>query len=56
MKTVLTVKNMVCDRCIKLVREQLQELGYKPASMVETKASTTASIAILVSKLAKPCM
>lgn len=33
MKTVLTVKNMVCDRCIKLVREQLQELGYKPASI-----------------------
>ena len=29
MKTVkLYIKNMVCDRCVKVVREELQKLGY----------------------------
>ncbi len=31
--TVLAIKNMVCDRCIKLVREQLQELGHRLKSI-----------------------
>lgn len=27
-KTTLSVRNMVCDRCIKVVRESLKEQGY----------------------------
>ena len=33
MTTVLAIKNMVCDRCIKLIREQLQELGHMLVSI-----------------------
>ncbi len=28
-ETVLHIKNMVCPRCIKVVREELQKLGYE---------------------------
>jgi len=28
METTLYIKNMVCDRCIKVVREELSKLGY----------------------------
>jgi len=27
-KSILTIKNMVCPRCIKVVREELENLGY----------------------------
>ena len=34
MKTVnLYIKNMVCDRCVKVVREELQKLGYSIKSI-----------------------
>ena len=34
MKTVkLYIKNMVCDRCVKVVREELQKLGYEIKSI-----------------------
>ena len=28
MKKTLHIKNMVCNRCIKVVREELEKLGY----------------------------
>ncbi|RPI72842.1 MAG: helix-turn-helix domain-containing protein [Ignavibacteriales bacterium] len=27
---ILNIKNMVCDRCIKVVREELAKIGYPP--------------------------
>lgn len=32
--TTLHIKNMVCNRCIKVVREELQKLGYDVRSIV----------------------
>ena len=29
METTLYIKNMVCDRCIKVVSEELTNLGYE---------------------------
>lgn len=31
--TILHIKNMVCNRCIKVVREELQKLGYDVRSI-----------------------
>lgn len=31
--TTLHIKNMVCNRCIKVVREELERLGYHPLSV-----------------------
>ena len=30
MSTVLHIKNMVCQRCVRVVREELERAGYKP--------------------------
>ncbi len=43
--TILHIKNMVCPRCIKVVSEELNDLGYEIKSIhlghVELKASPT---------------
>ncbi|OGU48165.1 MAG: AraC family transcriptional regulator [Ignavibacteria bacterium GWB2_36_8] len=31
---ILHIKNMVCDRCIKVVREELEKLGYKTDNVI----------------------
>ncbi len=31
--TTLHIKNMVCNRCVKVVREELERLGYHPLSV-----------------------
>ncbi|MBN8787018.1 MAG: AraC family transcriptional regulator, partial [Terrimonas sp.] len=33
MENKLIIKNMVCNRCIMVVRSELEKLGYKPASV-----------------------
>jgi len=33
METTLYIKNMVCDRCIKVVRDELAKLGYETQSV-----------------------
>ena len=37
--TTLHIKNMVCNRCIKVVREELQKLGYDVRSIVLGEAT-----------------
>ena len=37
--TVLKIKNMVCPRCIRVVKEELEKLGYK--SSIERLGSAT---------------
>ena len=31
---ILHIKNMVCDRCIKVVREELEKLGYETDNVI----------------------
>jgi len=41
MKQVLIIKNMVCDRCIKVVKEELESIGYMTIDVQLGKAVIT---------------
>ncbi|MCI4669901.1 MAG: AraC family transcriptional regulator [Bacteroidia bacterium] len=40
----LAIKNMVCARCIKVVQEELEKLGFKPTSIILGEVSIESSI------------
>lgn len=44
MKTNLRIKNMVCNRCILVIGQELQKLGYEPESVELGQVILTASI------------
>lgn len=38
-KATIHIKNMVCNRCVKVVKEELENLGYKVDSIILGEAS-----------------
>ena len=38
---ILHIRNMVCDRCIRVVREELEKLGYKIENIILGEAQIT---------------
>src|SRR5690606_30451113 len=50
MATTLFIKNMVCDRCILVVNQELQKLGLKPVSVTLGEVSVEGTIDAVVQK------
>ena len=48
---ILHIKNMVCDRCIRVVKEELEKLGYKTENVILGEAQISSDKQIDTDKI-----
>jgi len=53
MEQIIYIKNMVCPRCIRVVKEDIQSLGYKTKNIKLGEASISADTAINIRQIRK---